>query len=209
MSDLQESLRRAATAVETATSALGAVVTAGDQRHMWAAFHRAETLAHTALRAALPQLDHSYRAELEEQIEDEQRHVALFASWLCEPTAPASSPPPPRQRPAVAWFGMLLVNEMCGFCQFQMLAALLADAPAKRRRVIEVADDEGVHIHRLVRWLAAMPTDASSREVGKIALAFRRNLPRRMSQFLPRDEHAALRDAMCRIIGELVGTLET
>lgn len=165
------------------------------------AFHRAETLAEFALQEAREQVPLKYQAELDEQIADEQRHISVFAHWL---QAPPSVPrPKSRRRPEVVWYAVLLANEIAGYCQFHMLAGLLADA-SHRAAVEEIARDERVHITRLTRWLRKYAGRATWGSVTQVTDAFRRRLDTRMQQFLPRDELVDVRTAMSSLIDTLL-----
>ncbi len=195
-----------------------------------AAFHRAESLAEGAIRAALPLVDPLHQAELAEQLEDERRHVAVFAGWLPSggrDCGPASS----AQRPAGTWYALLLLNELAGFCQFEMLAAQFLSAaeassppdgdasarglPVARERpeigmarqralaVRGIAEDERRHIARLVRWVAALPPSFDG-ELDRVTARFRQGLEARMRQFLPREELADLRRAVAAAIDQVI-----
>ncbi len=183
----------------------GSTLNESDRRVMTECFHRAESLAQAALECARDQLDSSYREELTEQIEDEQRHVVLFETWL-GPDRATIPTPKIRQRGPAVWFTLLLVNEVCGFCQFNMLAGLVGDR--EREAAVEaVAADEVQHILRLLRWLEPIREKPAFGEVEKVTGKFRRNLSHRMAQFLPREELAPLRDGMASAVSDLLGRL--
>jgi len=182
-----------------------AALTEADLAMLRTAFHRAESLAEAALVAAIGQLDPARREELEEQLADERRHVAVFASWFPE-GAPPVGLPALKQRPESVWFAMLACNELAGYCQFEMLAAILDDA-SKVESVRAVAVDERRHIARLVRWLAPERQRPMQREVDRFAGRFAAQIDVRMRQFLPRDELAPLRDAVGSAVSELIAEL--
>lgn len=179
-----------------------AALTTVDLAHLVAAFHRAESLAEAALVAAIGQLGLDRRTELTEQLEDERRHVAVFASWF-DDGAPPVSLPDEKQRPEAVWFAMLACNELAGFCQFEMLAAILHD-PTKVEAVRAVAADERRHIARLVRWLAPERRRPAQREVDRFASRFATHIDARMRQFLPREELAPLRSAVGNAVADLI-----
>jgi hypothetical protein len=178
-----------------------------DQLTMVRAFHRAETLAHHALSNAIEQLPHEYRDELLEQLDDETRHVNVFANWQDEEPLPIRAPKN-KSRAQHVWFTLLLINEITGFCQFHMLYGLVGD-PVKAAAVAGIAADETRHIQRLLRWLGPFANTPSKSEVFRIVAAFRAKLTGRMSQFLPREELAGLRTEMALSIDELLGQLTT
>lgn len=195
-------LEMAAARARTLAASWAAALQPDDHAIMAASFYRAESLAHIALEAAREQLEDGYRAELTEQMADEERHVALFAEWL-GPDRETITAPKLRQRGPAVWFGLLLVNEVCGFCQFNMLAGLLAD-PERRDAVDAVAADEIVHILRLLRWIAPLRGQPSYAEIQKVTGRFRRNLGHRMAQFLPSEALAPLRRDMSEIVSALL-----
>ena len=166
------------------------------------AFHRAESLAHAALEDAIEQVSESYRTELEEQLEDESRHVSVFARWL-GPDVDDFRVPRSRQRTEPVWFAMLLVNEVAGFCQFHMLEGLVDD-PSRAAEVAAVANDEVGHITRLVKWLLPHYGTKSQAQIDHLTGAFRNRLEGRMHQFLPREQLAELRREMAAIINRLL-----
>ena len=168
-----------------------------DHHMLVLAFYRAETLAEYALLEAHAQVPTAYQEELAEQIEDERRHVAVFADWMQEP--PEIPVPKSKRRPNDVWYSVLLANEIAGYCQFHMLAGLLAD-PARREAVESIARDERRHIARLTRWIrqyAGQPTWGS---ITQVTSAFRRRLDTRMEQFLPRSELSDVRKDMAQLI---------
>lgn len=169
------------------------------------AFHRAESLAEAALVAAIDQVGPDRRVELEEQLDDERRHVAVFASWFPD-GAPVHGMPALKRRPEAVWFAMLACNELAGFCQFEMLAAVLNDA-ARVEAVRAVAADERRHIARLVRWLAPERRRPMQREVDRFAGRFAAQVDIRMQQFLPREELEPLRSAVGGAVADLIAAL--
>ncbi len=182
-------------------------LTPADHAHLTTAFHKAESLAHIAIEQAIDQVGPEYRDELVEQLEDEARHVAVFVRWLGE--APDDLPSPPvRQKPRAVWFASLLVNEVAGFCQFNMLAGLCGD-PNREAEVLAVADDEIVHVQRLVRWLAPIKPTPEFKVVEGMVGRFVRRLDSRMYQFLPADHLRPLRDEMAKTTATLLQELTT
>ncbi len=178
-----------------------------------AAFHRAESLAEAAIRAAMAEAPEGHRAELAQQLEDEQRHVAVFADWGAAARADYG-PPPQVRRPPGVWYTLLLVNELAGFCQFEMLAGLLEhngspEGAARAAAVRRIADDERLHVARLHGWLQPLFREHADfqREVQRLAGRFVRGLDARMTQFLPRPELAPLRAGVADAIATLVNTL--
>ncbi|MBT9559601.1 MAG: hypothetical protein IV100_26460 [Myxococcales bacterium] len=194
-----------AASVHAAGRRWAAALTPADLAHLSVAFHRAESLAEAALVAAIGQLGAGRRAELLEQLEDERRHVAVFASWFLD-GAPPVSLPDEKQRPEAVWFAMLACNELAGFCQFEMLAAILHD-PTKVEAVRAVAADERRHIARLVRWLAPERQRPAQREVDRFASRFAAHIDARMQQFLPRDELGPLRSTVGSAVADLITEL--
>ncbi len=173
-----------------------------DQRFLVGAFHRAESLARHALCHALVQVSERYRPQLLTQLQDEDRHVDVFAHWDEQP-AVAIPIPKKRQRTEPVWFALLLVNEVAGFCQFHMLQGLLGEG-GKAEAVAEVARDESEHIVRLARWLAPFQGSRAFADIERIVARFRRDLDGRMKQFLPRDEFSPFRDELSGTINELL-----
>ncbi len=173
-----------------------------DQRFLVGAFHRAESLARHALCHALEQVSERYRPQLLTQLQDEDRHVDVFAHWDEQP-AVAIPIPKKRQRTEPVWFALLLVNEVAGFCQFHMLQGLLGEG-GKAEAVAEVARDESEHIVRLARWLAPFQGSRAFADIERIVARFRRDLDGRMKQFLPRDEFSPFRDELSGTINELL-----
>ena len=171
-----------------------------DMRALVAGFYRAEALAQGALEQAAGQVPKRYRAELAEQIEDERRHVELFAGWL--DALPAVVAPEPTVRQPEHWFVSLLFNELAGYCQFHLLAAL-ADSPDRKAAVLHVVEEERTHVLRLAGWLAG------SVAVERSSHRFCRALSGRMRQFFPREDlapvRAALRDVVTRLVGDVAG----
>lgn len=175
---------------------------ATDRQALILGFYMAETLAGGAIEQALSQLPSGYHPGLKSQREDEDRHIGTFATWLGAP--PEVPIPRPRQRQIIQWLVMLLVNELTGFCQFHMLARMLAE-PDAIEAVNAIAADERVHIRRLLEWLEPLWKTRSALPVGDFIARFRRELPGRMCQFFPREELGALRDEMVRVIDTLLG----
>ena len=173
-----------------------------DQRFLVGAFHRAESLARHALCHALEQVSERYRPQLLRQLQDEDRHVDVFANWHEEP-ADAIPVPKEKQRTEPVWFALLLVNEVAGFCQFHMLSGLLGEG-SKAEAVAAVALDETEHILRLSRWLAPYRDERAFADVERIVTRFRRDLDGRMKQFLPRDELSTFRGELSATINELL-----
>ena len=173
-----------------------------DQRFLVGAFHRAESLARHALCHALEQVSERYRPQLLTQLQDEDRHVDVFAHWDEQPAA-AIPIPKKKQRTEPVWFALLLVNEVAGFCQFHMLNGLLGEGN-KAEAVAEVAHDEIEHILRLSRWLAPFRDSRAFADIERIVTRFRRDLDGRMKQFLPRDEFSSFRDELSATINELL-----
>lgn len=177
-------------------------MTAADRHDLNVAFYRAESLAHIALLCAMEQVDPRYAGELAEQIADEERHIGVFRRWLGDAAEPIRAPRP-KQREQTVWFVTLLLNEVAGYCQFHMLAALVGEETAAQD-VLEVARDEEVHIERLVRWLEPMAPTPAYKNVDAMLSRFEARLEGRMSQFLPRPELGELRQEMARITSELL-----
>jgi len=194
LEELFESVRNRAQSIADTHRHL---LTADDHRMLALAFHRAESLAEYALEEALDQVPDVKRAELIEQIEDERRHINVFAHWLGDP--PDVPRPKAKKRPPVVWYSVLLANEVAGFCQFHMLAGLLEDQ-GRREAVDAIAADECVHIARLVGWLQEFAATKTWGSVVQVTDAFRRRLEMRMQQFLPRDELSAVRAEMAALI---------
>lgn len=187
-----QSARAGATAV---AAEWAACLTHEDRRALVWAFHRAEALAAVALEQAAAQVPRRYREELLEQLEDERRHVALFAEWLGdEPEVPA---PPEKERPWQHWFASLLLNELTGFCQFHLLAALVEGE--QRTAVLEAVADEEAHVERLVGWLRGSRSD-----LRRSVQRFCRALDGRMRQFFPREELAGVRAALGAVVERLL-----
>jgi hypothetical protein len=186
--------------VEQATT-----LTQADFYVLHAAFHRAESLAEMALRTARAQLSPAFHAELDEQIADELRHVDTFDRWL-PPGAREPIPRVAKQRPEAIWFAVLLINEIAGFCQFEMLAALDPDDDRKAK-VRAISADERRHIARLVRWLAPVRGRPMAGEIQKIARTFQRQIDVRMRQFLPREALSDLRDVVGGAIVDVIDAL--
>jgi len=173
-----------------------------DQRFMVTAFHRAESLAKVALCQALEQVSDRYRPDLERQLDDEQRHVDVFAAWHDEPPADIRSPRA-RQRTEPVWFALLLVNEVAGFCQFHMLHGLLGEG-RYADAVAQVARDEVEHIERLSRWLQPWQGAPAFADIERIVSRFRGRLDERMQQFLPRDDFREFRAELAATIDALL-----
>ncbi len=180
-------------------------LTPEDQRYMVQAFHRAESLAHHALSDAIEQLPQNFQSELLEQLADETRHVDVFANWHNDEPQVIRIPKT-KKRGAHVWFALLLINEITGFCQFQMLYGLQKN-PQKAEEVAEIIADEIRHIQRLVRWLKAFEETPSKTEIQRIIAAFRSKLVQRMTQFLPRKELSGLRTQMSAAIDALLSQL--
>lgn len=191
----QRALSRAAADAARVAEQWAGALTAEDRRALVGAFHRAESLAEVALEQAAAQVPRRYRAELAEQLADERRHVALFAGWLGE--APEVLPPAEKERPWQHWFASLLINELTGFCQFHLLAALVA--PDDRARVLAVIADEERHVERLVGWL-----DGARADLHRSVHRFCRGLDGRMRQFFPREELGELRGALGGVVQRLL-----
>ena len=194
-------LDAAAEATRRVAAAWAPGLTGGDRDALVAAFHRAESLAHGALEAALGQVGFRYRADLARQLADEARHVALFDGWRADDTPVVL--PAPRSHDEATWFALLLVNEVAGFCQFTMLAALLPD-PEAVAAVKAVATDEVEHVVRLSRWLAELRAGDILRTTAR---RFGKRLESRMHQFLPRPELLGLRQAMAAAIAETLAAI--
>ena len=173
-----------------------------DQRFLVEAFHRAEALARHALCQALEQVSEDYRPKLRTQLQDEDRHVDVFAHWHEQP-APEVPVPKTKQRTEHVWFALLLVNEVAGFCQFHMLHGLLGEG-SKADAVAEVAHDEVEHILRLSAWLTPFQESRAFADVERIVTRFRRDLEGRMRQFLPRDELQSFRAELAVTIEDLL-----
>jgi hypothetical protein len=188
-------------AAETLAHRYRSTLTADDHQQLALAFHRAESLAEYALEEALQQVPNDKSHELIEQIEDERRHINVFAHWLGAP--PDIPRPKSKNRPPVVWYSILLANEIAGFCQFHMLAGLLEDTE-RRDAVNAIAADERVHIARLVRWLQEFKDTPTWGSVVQVTDAFRRRLGMRMQQFLPREELSNVRTEMAEIIDSML-----
>ena len=205
--ELKQLLDRAQADAEAIASRYRQALNADDYHALSLAFYRAESLAEYALEEALRQVPRAKQDELREQIEDEQRHINVFAHWLGSP--PQIARPKSKQRPPVVWYSVLLANEIAGFCQFHMLAGLL-EATDKRHAIEAIAADERIHIARLVRWLREYQGTTTWGSVVQVTDAFRRRLELRMQQFLPRDELGSIREEMAGAIDRLlIGALES
>ena len=173
-----------------------------DQRFLINAFHRAESLARHALCQAIEQVTERYRSQLRAQLQDEDRHVAVFAHW--HEKREASTPIPKcKQRSEPVWFALLLVNEVAGFCQFHMLHGLLGEG-SRADAVAEIARDETEHIVRLARWITPFRDARAFADIERIVIRFRHDLDGRMKQFLPREEFSALREELSDTIQGLL-----
>lgn len=172
-----------------------------DKITLYEAFEMAETFALFALECAVEQVADRYRNELQEQIEDERRHIMVFSEWRGLELREINRIR--RTREDYVWFTLLLVNELTGYCQFQMLSSLV-ETEAQRDEVDRICKDEEKHIDRLIRWL--FPVKGSSRAVvpREIVLRFERELPQRMQQFMPREELAPLRGAIAAQVSILL-----
>lgn len=199
-----EALVGGADAAHVALGGWRDVLTPEDTRELVASYHRAETLARYALEAALDQAPERYRAELREQIADEDRHIDLFAAWLGD-VDPVPRPKIKTREPFV-WFALLLVNEIAGYCQFRMLQAVAPDEHAEAE-VSAVMIDEEVHIARLLRWLAPVWGAPRGRIARGLVGRFRRDLEGRMCQFFPRNDLNALRVEVARAIDRPLAAL--
>ena len=196
-------LDSAAAQVRAAVGPFAGQLTPADHRRMAVAFHRAESLALNALRQALGQVGGAYRSELEEQIADEARHVDVFALGDATPEVAA---PAGKRRDEPVWFALLLVNEIAGFCQFHLLAAL---DEAAAGAALAIAEDERRHIERLARWLTRWRRAPVRETIERIGRTFVKNLPGRMTQFVVNPDLDALNHAMIAIIaGAVSGILE-
>ena len=193
---VSEALARAAEQAALTAARWAPALTASDRRSLIRGFHRAEALAEVALRQAAAQVPRRYRDELAEQLEDERRHVALFSGWLGEEDAVLA--PAMKRRPWQHWFASLLLNELTGFCQFHLLAALLE--PQERAQVLDVIADERHHVERLVRWL-----DGSRTDLDRSVHRFLRALDGRMRQFFPREDLSELRASLGTVVARLLG----
>ena len=195
---IADSSRRA----QAASHRYGQLLNDGDRRMLVQAFHRAESLARHALVDALDQVSEQYLAALKAQLADEDRHVDVFATWQQE--APPAVPAPRRkQRKEHVWFALLLANEVAGFCQFEMLSALLVDK-TQQQQLQDIIRDETEHITRLARWLRPYRELPSFADVKRIAGRFNGDLEGRMQQFLPRQELAGFRREMGAVIRTLL-----
>ncbi|MFT7625641.1 MAG: hypothetical protein ACI9WU_004832 [Myxococcota bacterium] len=180
-------------------------LTETDRDHLSEAFYTAESLAHSAIIQAMAQVPETYRAELQSQLEDEERHIAVFRRWLGDEPEPFGTPPE-RARPNEVWFASLLVNEIAGFCQFHMLAGLCGD-PGRKSEVLAIADDEIIHVQRLLRWLAPSRDTRAWLVVEAMVNRFLRRLDNRMAQFLPAEPLTPLREEMARLTAALLTQL--
>ncbi|MFT5430503.1 MAG: hypothetical protein ACI9OJ_001178 [Myxococcota bacterium] len=178
-----------------------------DEDNEWlvTAFYRAEALAHAALVDAISQLNEPYLTPLTEQLEDEARHVDVFARWHTIPPEPVR-PPASKQRNEPIWFTLLLINEVAGFCQFELLAGLVSDE-VKHAEVAAVAADEVLHIIRLLDWLEHWRNQGSWMIVERMVNSFISKLEGRMTQFFPRDELGELRSALAGLVGKTLRRL--
>ena len=202
MMTLKDILDRAEAQTQQLASAWSPQLDDNDRRYLVMAFHRAEYLAQCALEAAIDQVSEGFRDELLEQLADEQRHVDVFAQWQSD-DVPAIPSPRVRQRSEPVWFALLLINEAAGYCQFHMLMGLLGDGE-RRDAVAGILADERVHIARLQRWLEAYRGKPAYAQVMEIIASFRKKLPGRMAQFLPREELADLRVEMASRVDALI-----
>ena len=177
-----------------------------DWRELVYAFYRAESLARAALVTAIEQVHESHRSGLQEQLEDESRHVDVFAGWIGD--APELGYPKPKTREDGVWFAVLLINVITGYCQFRMLSALLS-SPEQRAEIEQVIGDEENHIVRLVRWLEPIWPTPNGHIPRQMITAFVRGLNGRMCQFFPRNDLDGLRQEIGGHIGTTLRALPT
>ncbi len=178
---------------------------ADDWHHLARAFHRAEALAEQALVVAIAQVRPELRPALVSQLDDERRHVGVFAEWV------DGAPLPPvqasdKQRPEVVWLTLLLANEVAGYCQFRLLEGVCG-ASERGRAVAAVASDEVAHVARLVTWLQEPRYARARAQLVRVMDSFIAGLEARMSQFLPREAHLLVRGGMADLIGQTLGAL--
>lgn len=176
-----------------------------DFRELVTAYYRAESLASFALEDAIEQSSGTHRTELIEQLEDEKRHIDVFAGWLTDD--PPLQRPGRKERQPEVWYALLLVNEVTGYCQFRMLTALTT--PEQTEQVEEVLLDEERHIGRLARWLAPVWGGRLGVIPERIVERFVRDLRGRMHQFFPREELAPVREAVADAISAAVEAVKT
>lgn len=177
------------------------LLTSEDRVALLEAFEIAETFALFALECAMEQVGERYRHELLEQIADERRHISTFSKWRGLPLREMNRVR--RTRDDYVWFTLLLINELTGYCQFQMLS-ILVETESQRYDVQRICEDEEKHIARLVHWLAPAANSTRSVVPKEMVRRFERELPLRMLQFMPRAELAPLRDAMVTQVGLLM-----
>ena len=142
--DFHVLLARTAMACFRTSEAWKGRLSIADRSNLIRAFHRAEALAEFALLDAIEQVPPQHAEDLRRQRMEEERHVHVFSSFLEhqveEPLRPKS-----KKRPPSVWYGLLLLNELTGYCQFSMLAALL-DLQEQRLLATVMADEEE-HVH--------------------------------------------------------------
>lgn len=197
-------LEEAARASDAVAARWQSLLTEADRRALIQGFYLAEALAGVAIEQARAQVPTRYHAGLDAQAADEARHIAVFAQWLGGP--PTFPVPRPKERQLTLWLVLLLVNELTGFCQFCMLMRLLT-SDAEAAQVLVIAQDERVHIRRLLTWLEPLWSTRSALPMGGFVDRFRRDLPGRMCQFFPRAELKPLRDALTAVIDALLQRL--
>jgi len=189
----QEDLSQAAMACFRTAEAWKEQLSEGDSASLIRAFHRAEALAEYALVEAIKQVPEEHSKDLARQRVEEERHVDVFAGFL---GGAVEIPPRPKSkvRPSSVWYGLLLLNELTGYCQFSMLAALLA--PGERAVLETVMDDEEEHVERLLRWMEPVWGGRERTQAIRMVERFRADLPGRMEQFFEGPHLEGLRQEM-------------
>lgn len=198
---IQRTLRMAASRCAKTAEKWSDDLTESDRSELVLAFHRAESLAHHALEQAIEQVSVRYRQELREQLLDEERHVDVFVSWHADCSEVV--PPRSKQRGEAVWFVTLLLNEIAGYCQFEMLKRLLG-SDAKQAQIAEIVEDEERHIRRLHGWLLPIWDTPTAKILDRMVTRFSGRLEGRMAQFFPREGLASLRNEMAEHIRDVV-----
>lgn len=191
--EFQEDLAKAAMDCFRTAEAWKEQLSEGDKGSLIRAFHRAESLAEYALVEAIKQVPEDHGKDLARQRVEEERHVDVFAGFLGgEVEIPLR--PKSKVRPPSVWYGLLLLNELTGYCQFSMLAALLD--PGEREVLETVMEDEEEHVERLLRWMEPVWGSRESEQATKMVQRFRADLPGRMEQFFEGPHLEGLRQEM-------------
>jgi hypothetical protein len=189
----QEDLAKAAMDCFRTAEVWKAQLSEGDKGSLIRAFHRAEALAEFALVEAIMQVPEEHGKDLARQRVEEERHVDVFAGFL---GGAVDIPPRPKSkvRPPSVWYGLLLLNELTGYCQFSMLAALLE--PSERFVLETVIAEEEEHVERLLRWMEPVWESRECQQATRMVQRFRADLPGRMEQFFEGPHLEGLRQEM-------------